>query len=121
MRLNLLFVLIMLSVATSWGFNPQEELEQLKDRENSPAFRKAVIAYQTVREMYRNASSLPSIKPLKELIDDYNTFADSQARIEPLIAASAFDRILQIGFILGERNDVLQGLERIEKRHPEVV
>ena len=100
------------------GDRDQAELELLINREDSPAFRRAVVAYQTIREMYENASTLPTIQPLVEVLEGYEELADSLADEKPEVAAAALDRSLQISFILGKQLETLEELKRFEAEYP---
>jgi len=104
----------------AWGDSSEKVLEQLKSREDSPAFRRAVIAYQTIREMYEKAYSLPAIKPLADVIRDYDALIKQLADKEPRTAARAMSRMLEIGFILGEQRNMMAELEVFVVEHPEV-
>ena len=109
-----------LAVGCAWGDSSEMALEHLRSRENSPAFRRAVIAYQTIREMYETAYSLPAIKPLAEVIGEYDALVKRLADKEPQTAARAMDRMLEIGFILGERRNMMAELEAFVGENPEV-
>ena len=112
---------LLLLATMAWGDHSQEELEQLRIKEETPAFRRAVIAYQIIRETYKNAYKLPSIQPLIEVMGRYGQLADSLAGKNHKVAAAALDRALQIGFILGEHDDILDELKEFEENYPNVV
>lgn len=120
MRCTLFFIALALAAGIARCEDTQSELERLKSREESPAFRRAVVAYQTIREIYESAHERPAIRPLFEVMEGYGNLVDSLAGSEPQVAAAALDRVLQIGFLLGERDRVMDQLGEFEKRYPAV-
>ncbi|MCC7264201.1 MAG: hypothetical protein IT369_16955 [Candidatus Latescibacteria bacterium] len=118
MRAKWIFMAMALVATGTWADSPQATLEQLKQREGSPAFRRAIISYQAVREAYENAYQLPSVKPLVDLSEGYQALIESTADTDPQLAATAFDRALQIVFTLGEKPAAMEELRRFEVNHP---
>ena len=120
MRVMWFFLALVFAAGVARGEDPQAVLDQLHDREESPVFRRAVVAYQTVKEMYENAYKLPSVEPLAEVVNGYGAMAEKLAEEEPLVAAVALDRVMQIGFVLGERGRFLEKLREFEEKYPAV-
>lgn len=113
-----LFPAMAVIATVTWAENPQAVLEQLKQREDSPAFRRAIISYQAIREAYENVYQLPSVKPLIEVSEGYQDLIERTADTDPQMAATAFDRALQMVFTLGERPAAMEELRRFEANHP---
>lgn len=85
-------------------------LQELESRESSPAFRRAVVFYQTLRETYENWHTLPSGQPLAEVLDGYQELIEGG---EPMVAAAALDRMFQLTFDMMPQDRVLSRLRAL--------
>ena len=109
------FVIVALSVGVATGALGQSSettLAQLQAREATPAFNRAIVVYQTLREMQENWHNLPSCEPLVEVLDGYQQLIE--AADDPAVAAVALDRALQLAFDMLPQDRALSQLRKLD-------
>lgn len=115
-RLMALMVVLLIAAAPitrpAFAGAEQDRLAQLRQREDTPAFRRAVVMHQALREAYENWHRLPSCQPLAEVMQGYEEIAEEAASHAPKVAAAALDRMCQIAFELLPAHQALATLEQ---------